>query len=151
MTSDPSRNHEKRPLVVLALFQRGRTCDQAVSALTAKKLGDEAVRSRREQGLETHVDSEGVGVRVSRRRNVEDEVVGHTHLRVLRRDERVSRDLRMVDPDHPPSPAPVGVGRGEGDQAIRRAVLGPVSSGVRPGERDRGAANGDGLWIGECH
>lgn len=49
--------------------------NRRISALTTQKLGDEGIRRGDERGFEAGVNRQRLGVRVTRRRHVENDVI----------------------------------------------------------------------------
>lgn len=60
---------------LLTFMVNGNTHREFHLRFASKKLGDDRVRSRRVEGFETHIHGQGLGIRVARRRKVEDHVV----------------------------------------------------------------------------
>jgi hypothetical protein len=120
-----------------------------ILGLTAKKLGDEQVRSRSDLGLKSDPDCESLGSRIPGLGKVEDDVVTHRHPNILRGPERIRGQLRRIEPNHPAVTLRIGMRRGQPDEAVSRLVLRLVVPHRDAGKRRSHSTDRDGLWIGE--
>jgi len=121
------------------------------SGFPTQDLDHGGVRRRCEKADKAFPHRQRFGRRVAVRRRLDDDVCRHRDLVVHVGLERVRRDLRSVDPDHPPPALPLG---GEVADSQRDGLVTALVNGLpvaRANARERGGrtGNGDGRRIGQ--
>lgn len=116
--------------------------------LATKELGDSGARSSSQVCREGIDDCLGLCNRVTRKRSVANDVSTHRVASILRGHKRVSRDLRVLEPDRPAVPTPIGVGNRQSDQTIGTCESAGVRSGAGSRKRNSDAGDGNGLGVG---